>query len=71
MGSATFYALAAFVTAIATLVTAVAGLRKTSKVHVLVNDRMTSTLARVEQLATALEGSDTAVPPYPPPQAGH
>jgi len=35
------------------------------RVHTLVNQRMTDVLTRVKQLETALEGSDTDIPPDP------
>lgn len=35
------------------------------QVHVLVNSRLSTALARLDQLTEALQGSDTAVPPVP------
>jgi hypothetical protein len=41
--------------------------RQVQAVHVLVDGRLSDVLARVDQLTEALEGSDTEVPPLPPP----
>jgi len=65
-------AVLAALTAFCTLVSAVAAMvlsirngRKIEEVHVIVNSRMASVLARVEQLTSALETSDTDVPDDP------
>lgn len=65
-------AVGAITASIISAVTAVRSLRKTEavkrgveEVHVLVDGRLSTVLARVEQLTTALEGSDTEVPPEP------
>lgn len=40
--------------------------RKVEKVHVLVNSRLATVLARVDQLTKKLESSNVAVPDAPP-----
>jgi sensor domain CHASE-containing protein len=42
---------------------------KVQEVHLLVNQRLTDVLKRVEQLTSALEKSDTPVPDDPAPSA--
>ncbi len=68
----TALAIVALLAALAGLGTAALGLvatwgnrRKIQEVHVIVNQRMTDVLARVDQLTAALEGSDTDVPADP------
>ena len=57
--------IAALITSIATLVTVMRTTKKVQEVHVLVNQRMTDVLARVEQLTGALENEGKEVPPDP------
>jgi len=69
--------IAAVVTAIAALLSAVRNGRKIESVHVLVNQRLTDMVARVAQLTATIESSDKDVPvdpsvrrradDYPPP----
>ena len=54
--------LVAFGTALVGFLTV---LKRIKEVHVIVNSRMTTVLARVDQLTEALEGSNTDVPEDP------
>jgi hypothetical protein len=58
--------ISGLVTVVTTLVLAIINARGIREVHILVNQRMTDVLARVQQLTQVIEDSESAIMPDDP-----